>query len=98
MDEGTGIAEVIDVMKHPVVELAEGVEVGGSFTVRAKLRAPATRYSTGGFLVKILKPSGADSLQPKQGSLMEEGKFKFDSFKELKPGDRLEILISRLSS
>jgi hypothetical protein len=27
MDEDIGIAEVIVVMKHPVVELAEGVEV-----------------------------------------------------------------------
>jgi hypothetical protein len=30
MDESIGIAEVIDVMKQPVVELAEGVEAGGS--------------------------------------------------------------------
>ena len=43
MDEGTGIAEVIDVMKHPVVELAEGVEVGGSSTIRVKLRTGAAR-------------------------------------------------------
>jgi hypothetical protein len=94
MDEDIGIAEVIVVMKHPVVELAEGVEVGGSFTIRAKLCAPVTRYSAGIFLVKIVKPAGSDSLQPKQGSLMEQGQFKFDSFKELKSGDRLEILIS----
>ena len=94
MDESIGIAEVIDVMKHPVVELAEGVEVGGSFTIRAKLRTTVTKYCTGLFLVKILKPAGSDSLQPKQGSLMEQGEFKFDSFTELKPGDRLELLIS----
>jgi hypothetical protein len=94
MDEGTGIAEVVDVMKHPVVELAEGVEVGGSCTIRAKLRTPVAKYSTGVFLVKILKPADSDSLLPKQGSLMEHGEFKFDSLTELKPGDRLEILIS----
>jgi hypothetical protein len=40
MEECTGIAEVIKVTKHPVVEIAEGVEVGG-FTVQTKIRAPA---------------------------------------------------------
>jgi hypothetical protein len=30
MEECAGIAEVIRVTKHPVIEIAEGVEVGGS--------------------------------------------------------------------
>lgn len=94
MEEGTGIAEVIRVTKHPIVEIAEGVEVGG-YTVRARMCAPAHRYSKEVFLVKISKPSAF--LTIRHGSQMEHGEFSFDSGEELKVGDKLEILISPAS-
>jgi hypothetical protein len=93
MEEGTGIAEVIGVTKHPIVEIAEGIEVGGS-TVRARLCAPAHRYSKEVFLVKISKPSACSTVRHEHGSQMEHGEFSFDSGEELKVGDQLEILIS----
>jgi hypothetical protein len=93
MEEGTGIAEVTKVTKHPIVEIAEGVEVGG-YTVRAKMCTPAHRYSTEVFLVKISKPSAFSTVQHEHGSQMEHGEFSFDSGEELKVGDKLEILIS----
>lgn len=89
MEECTGIAEVIRVTKHPVVEIAEGVEVGG-YTVQARMYAPPDKYSHDSFLVKITKPC----LQHEKGSQMEHGEFSFESGEELKIGDKLEILIS----
>ncbi|MBV9106963.1 MAG: hypothetical protein JO066_08215 [Verrucomicrobia bacterium] len=88
MEEGTGVAEVISVTKQPVVEIAEGVEVGG-YTVRARIYAPTDKYSDGSFTVKIAKPQ----LQHAQGSQMEHGEFSFNSGEELKVGDKLGILI-----
>jgi hypothetical protein len=93
MEEGTGIAEVIRVTKHPIVEIAEGVEVGG-YTVRARMYAPAQRYSQEVFRVKISKPPAFSTIQHEHGSHMEHGEFSFDSGEELKVGDKLEILIS----
>jgi hypothetical protein len=91
------IAEVVGVMKHPVVEIVEGVEAGGSFTIWAKLCAPVHKDSHDFFLVKISKPSEFASLQPEKGSQMEHGKFSFDSVRNLKIGDKLEVLISPAS-
>jgi hypothetical protein len=93
MEEGTGIAEVIGVTRHPIVEIAEGVEVGG-YTVRARMCIPAHRDSKEVFLVKISKPSACSTVQHEHGSPMEDGEFSFDSGEALKVGDRLEILIS----
>ncbi len=94
VEECVGIAEVIRVTKHPVVEIAEGVEVGGS-TIHARIYAPADKYSHGHFFVKILKPSELASLQHEKGLQMENGEFGFDSGEELKVGEKLEILIFR---
>jgi hypothetical protein len=91
MEECAGIAEVIRVTKHPVVEIAEGVEVGGC-TVHARMDASADKYSHGFFFVKISKPSCA-SLQYERSLRMENGEFSFDSGKELKVGEILEIFI-----
>jgi hypothetical protein len=92
MEEGTAIAEVISVTKHPVVEIAEGVEVGG-YTIHARMYATADKYSHNLFLVKISKPSDFASFQNEKGFQMENGEFSFDSGEELKVGDKLEILI-----
>ena len=89
MAESTGIAEVIKVTKHPVVEIAEGVEVGG-LTVRARMYAPADEFSNDVYLVKISNPY----LKHEQASQMEHGEFSFEAGAELKIGDKLEILIS----
>jgi hypothetical protein len=92
MEQDTGIAEVVRVTKHPVVEIAEGIEVGGC-TVQARIYAPADKYSHELFLVKISKPSELTSFQHEKGLQMEHGEFHFDCGEELKVGDRLEILI-----
>jgi hypothetical protein len=90
MEESRGTAEVIKVTKHPILEIAEGVEVGG-YTIEAKMSAPAKRYSTAIFSVKITKP---DDLSDRVPSVMDYGKFTFDSPRELKFGELLEISIS----
>src|ERR1700730_9119160 len=88
------IAEVVGVMKHPVVEIVEGVEADGSFTIWNKRSAPVHKDSHDFFLVKISKPSEFASLQPEKGSQMEHGKFSFDSVRNLKVAETLEVLIS----
>jgi len=93
MEEGTGIAEVIRVTRQPVVEIAEGVEVGG-YTIHARMYAPAQKYSNGLFFVKISKPSAFSTVQHENGAQMEHGEFSFDSGEELNVGDKLEVLIS----
>jgi hypothetical protein len=92
MEEGAAIAEVIRVTKHPVFEIAEGVEVGG-YTIHARINVPADKYSHDCFRVKISKPTAFASLQHEKGSPMKDGEFSFDSGEELKVGDKLEILI-----
>jgi hypothetical protein len=93
MEEAAGIAEVIRVTKHPVIEIAEGVEVGG-YTIQARICPTAHQYSRGLFLVKVSKPSEIACQQRVRGSQMEHGEFSFDSGELLKVGDKLEILIS----
>lgn len=93
MEDSTGIAEVIRVTRHPVVEIAEGVEVGGC-TIHARICGPLDKYSHDTFRVKILKPSAFASLQHEKGSQMKHGQFSFESGEELKVGDKLEVLIS----
>jgi len=65
MEECAGIAEVIRVTKHPVVELAEGVEVGRS-TIHARMYATADKYSHD-LLVEISKPSGVRFSSKRKG-------------------------------
>jgi hypothetical protein len=92
MEEAFGIAEVTGVTRHPVTEVAEGVEVGG-YTIRARMYEPAVKYSNAFYLVKIVEPKGLDYSQPSRGWQMEQGEFAFDSVKELAVRDRLKISI-----
>ena len=92
MEEGAAIAEVIRVTRHPVIEIAEGVEVGG-YTIHARINVPADKYSHDCFRVKISKPSACASHHHEKGSEMKHGEFSFDSGEELKVGDKLEIFI-----
>jgi hypothetical protein len=93
MKESTGIATVTKVLKQPVVRLAGGLEVC-SFTVHAKMHAPAHKYSDDLFYVKVTSPRALGSRQPEQGTLMAYGEFELDAAKEVKIGDRLKISIS----
>jgi hypothetical protein len=86
------IAVVTEVIKQPVVNV-EGLQIGG-FTVRAKMNAPAHAFSNDIYKVKVLKPIELTGLQVDPGSIMEHGEFQFDSPKEPKIGDKLEISIT----
>src|ERR1700693_144587 len=92
MEEGTGVAKVTSVTKHPVVEVAEGVTVGG-YTVHAKMHVPALKYSSGLFLVKILEPAALQYLQDERGSLMTGGVFEFGAVGGVSVGKKLTISI-----
>jgi hypothetical protein len=97
MKEWTGIAVVTKVLKHPVVRLDEGIEIR-RFTIRAKMHAPAHKYSDDLYFVKILSPAEFGSLQPEPGTLMDHGEFELDVSEEVKVGDQLEISISATTS
>jgi hypothetical protein len=86
-----GVAEIVSVTKQPIVEVAEGVEAGGSYAIEAKICVPADNYSNDFFRVKISKPA---DLAGKTPSLVNHGRFTFDCERELKVGDKLEIFIS----
>jgi hypothetical protein len=92
MDESPILAEVTKVTKHPVVEVAEGIQVGG-FTVHAKMYVPAHKFSKDLYRVKILEPVALQYLQHEQGSWMEHGEFQFDSVDEVSVGTQLKISI-----
>ena len=85
------IAEIVSVEMQPIVEVAEGVEAGGSYAIEAKFYAPAEKYSDDCFHVKIFKPI---DLADKLPSIMDHGRFTFYSDRQLKVGDRLDIDIS----
>ena len=90
-----GIAEVVSVTRQPIVEVAEGVEAGGSYTIGARIYAPADMYSIGCFQVKISKPI---DLADKIPSVMDHGRFTFHCERQLKVGDKLDICISPAAS
>jgi hypothetical protein len=86
-----GIAQVVSVTRQPIVEVAEGVEAGGSYTIVARIYPPADNYSKCCFQVKISKPI---DLADKIPSVMDHGRFTFYSERQLKVGDQLDIDIS----
>jgi hypothetical protein len=51
----SGIAEVTQAIRHPIVKVDEGMEIR-VFSIRAKMHVPAHRYSQDLFRVKVLKP------------------------------------------
>jgi hypothetical protein len=92
MEEATGIAQVIRVTKYPIVEIAEGVEVGG-YIVYARMDGPLDKYSHDFLMVKISKPMKVANLHHEKGSPMEHGEVSFNCGEELRVGDKLEVLI-----
>jgi hypothetical protein len=93
MKEDTGIAIVTKVLKRPVVRLTGGLEVSG-FTARARMYAPAHKYSDDLFYVKVISPAAMGSRQPDQGTLMDHGEFEVDVPEEVRVGDKLKVSIS----
>lgn len=85
-------AIVTKVTKHPIVEVAEGVQVR-RFTVYAQMYVPAHKYSTDLYLVKIVEPGALQYLQPEQGWLMEHGEFQFDAVDDVPIDTRLKISV-----
>jgi hypothetical protein len=90
MEESTGIAEVISVKRLPLMEETDSLW-DHVYAIQAKIYLPADKYSNDLFRVKISKPIGVSKRAP---SIMNHGRFTFDSHRELKVGKLLEISIS----
>ena len=58
--------------------------------------APANKYSDDVYMVRIIKPEGIGDLMDEEGTLMEHGKFSFDSTEEVPKDTRLEVKITPL--
>jgi hypothetical protein len=59
------------------------------FTVEARIYVPAQKYSKGLFRVQILEP-----IALLNEHLMDQGKFSFDTVKQLKEKQRFKISVS----
>jgi hypothetical protein len=90
--EITPEAIVTRVVKLPVRELVEGVQVGG-FAVYAKMCVPTHKYSNGLYLVKIEEPIAVKYLEQQRGSLMEHGEFQFDALDYVPVGSKLKVSV-----
>ena len=64
------------------------------YHVEARMWAPANKYSDDIYMVRIIKPEGIGDLMDDEGTLMERGKFSFDSTEEVPKGTKLEVEIT----
>ena len=51
------------------------------------------KFSDDVYMVKVVKPHGVGDLIDEEGTLMEHGKFSFDSTEEITAGTALEVEI-----
>ncbi|HXM02019.1 MAG TPA: hypothetical protein VN939_05420 [Chthoniobacterales bacterium] len=61
------------------------------YHVEARMLGPATKYSTDVYMVRITNPEGIGDLMDEEGTLMEHGRFSFDSTQEVPKGTELEL-------
>ena len=90
MEESIGIAKVVSVKRLPLTDETDPLW-DHTYAIQAKIYLPANKYSDDLFRVKISKPIGVAKRAP---SIMNHGRFNFDSHRELKIGKLLEISIS----
>ena len=90
MEVSTGIAKVVSVKRVPLMDETDPLW-DHVYAIQAKIYLPAGKYSNDQFRVKISNPIGVAKRAP---SIMNHGRFTFDSHRELKVGKLLEISIS----
>jgi hypothetical protein len=66
------------------------------YHVEARMLVPANKYSDDVCMVRIIKPEGIGDLMDEEGTLMEHGKFSFESTEEVPKDTRLEVKITPL--
>jgi len=64
------------------------------YHVEARMLVPATKYSTDVYMVRIINPEGIGDLMDEEGTLMEHGRFSFDSTQEVPKDTELELQIT----
>jgi hypothetical protein len=67
-----------------------------AFHLEARMQFPGNQYSDNIYMVRVIKPEGVGNLIDERGTLMEHGKFSFDSTEAVTNGTELEIEISRV--
>jgi hypothetical protein len=61
---------------------------------QVKARVRESQYGDDVYMVRVVKPEGIGDLIDEEGTLMEHGKFSFDSTKEIAIDTELEIEIT----
>jgi len=89
MKERAAIAEVVSVTKKPLTLERSGAE-WPVYAIKAKMYRPPGKYSKHLFRVKVCEPIDLSKNAP---AIMEHGIFTFDSYRKLKVGKLLGIII-----
>ena len=65
---------------------------------KVKARVRESQYGDDVYMVTVVKPQGIGDLIDKEGTLMEHGKFSFDSTEEIEIDTELEVEITGVGS
>ena len=64
------------------------------YHVEARMFVPGNKYSNDIYMVRITEPDGVGDLMDDEGTLMEHGRFSFDSTVEIPQGTELKLEIN----
>jgi hypothetical protein len=74
-------------------EVTPGIKIT-VYQVEARMLVPANKFSDDVYMVRITKPEGIGDLMDDEGTLMEHGRFSFDSTQEVPRDTELEVEIT----
>src|ERR1700751_276880 len=67
------------------------------YHVEARMLVPASKFSDDIYMVRITSPEGMGDLMDDEGTLMEHGRFTFDSTQEVPKDTELELEITEIA-
>jgi hypothetical protein len=76
-------------------EVTPGIKIT-VYHVEARMLVPANKFSDDVYIVRITKPEGIGDLMDDEGTLMEHGRFSFDSTQEAPKDTELEVEITEI--
>jgi hypothetical protein len=74
-------------------EVTPGIKIT-VYQVEARMLVPANKFSDDVYMVRITKPEGIGDLMDDEGTIMEHGRFSFDSTQEIPKETQLEVEIN----
>ena len=77
-------------------EVTPGIKIT-VYHVEARMLVPASKFSDDIYMVRITSPEGMGDLMNDEGTLMEHGRFTFDSTQEVPKDTKLELEITEIA-